>query len=181
VVRYDERGCGLSDWAVEDLSLQAWVGDLETMVDAAGLERFALLGISHGGPIVIAYAARHPERVSHLVLSGTYARGRLLRSAQAREEAELLVSLVRVGRGQANPTFRRAFTTLFVPEATPEQIDWFDELQRVSTSPETAARIRRARGELDVMALASRVAVPTQAADCYGAGGGPTISRPYLR
>ena len=85
MVRYDERGGGLSDWAVEDLSLQAWVGDLETVVDAAGLERFALPGTSHGGPIVIAYAARHPERVSHLVLYGTYARGRLLRSAQARE------------------------------------------------------------------------------------------------
>ena len=161
VVRYDERGCGLSDWAVEDLSLQAWVGDLETVVDAAGLERFALLGTSHGGPIVIAYAARHPERVSHLVLYGTYARGRLMRSAPEREEAELLVSLVRVGWGQANPAFRRVFTTLFVPGATPEQMDWFDELQRVSTSPETAARIRRARGEVDVMALASRVAVPT--------------------
>ena len=107
MVRYDERGCGLPDWAVEDFSLQAWVGDLEAVVDAADLERFALLGISHGGPIVIAYAARHPERVSHLVLYGTYARGRLMRSAQAREEAELLVSLVRVGWGQANPAFRR--------------------------------------------------------------------------
>jgi hypothetical protein len=95
------------------------------------------------------------------VLYGTYARGRLMRSAQAREEAELLVSLVRVGWGQANPAFRRVFTTLFVPEATPEQMDWFDELQRVSTSPETAARIRRARAEVDVMALASRVAVTT--------------------
>jgi pimeloyl-ACP methyl ester carboxylesterase/DNA-binding CsgD family transcriptional regulator len=161
VVRYDERGCGLSDLAVEDLSLQAWVADLEAVVDAAGLERFALLGISHGGPIVIAYTARHPERVSHLVLYGTYARGRLRRSAQAREEAELLVSLVRVGWGQANPAYRRAFTTLFVPGATPQQMDWFDELQRVSTTPETAARIRRTRDELDVTALAGRVAVPT--------------------
>lgn len=160
VVRYDERGCGLSDRAVEDLSLQAWVADLEAVVDAAGVERFALLGISHGGPIVIAYAARHPERVSHLVLYGTYARGRSTRSAQAREETELLVSLVRAGWGRANPAFRRVFTTLFVPEATPEQMDWFDELQRVSTSPETAARIRRARAEVDVTALASRVAVP---------------------
>ena len=160
VVRYDERGCGLSDWAVEDWSLQAWVGDLEAVVDAAGLERFALLGISHSGPTVIAYAARHPERVSHLVLYGTYARGRSMRSAQAQEEAELLVSLVRTGWGQANPAFRRAFTTLFIPGATPKQMDWFDELQRVSTTPETAARIRRARGELDVTALASRVAVP---------------------
>jgi pimeloyl-ACP methyl ester carboxylesterase/DNA-binding CsgD family transcriptional regulator len=130
------------------------------VVDAAGLERFALLGISHGGPLVIAYAARHPERVSHLVLYGTYARGRLTRSAPAREEAELLISLVRVGWGQATPAFRRVFTTLFIPGATPGQMDWFDELQRVSTSPETAARIRRARGEVDVTALAERVHVP---------------------
>ena len=103
MVRYDERGCGLSDWAVEDFSLQAWVGDLEAVVEAAGLERFALLGMSHGGPVVIAYAARHPEQVSHLVLYGTYARGRLTRSAQAREEAELLISLVRVGWGRQIP------------------------------------------------------------------------------
>jgi pimeloyl-ACP methyl ester carboxylesterase/DNA-binding CsgD family transcriptional regulator len=161
VVRYDERGCGLSDWAVEDLSLDAWVADLEAVVDAAGLERFALLGISSGGPIVIAYAARHPERVSYLVLYGAFGRGRLRRSAEARDEAELLVSLIRVGWGQANPAYRRAFTTLFVPGATPKQMDWFDELQRVSTTPETAARIRRARDDLDVTALASRVAVPT--------------------
>lgn len=161
VVRYDERGCGLSDRTVENFSLQAWVADLEAVVDAAGLDRFALLGISHGGPIAIAYAARHPERVSHLALYGTYARGRLHRSAQAREEADLLISLVRVGWGQANPVFRRVFTTLFVPDATSEQMDWFDELQRASASPETAARIRRLRGEVDVTALASQVAVPT--------------------
>jgi pimeloyl-ACP methyl ester carboxylesterase/DNA-binding CsgD family transcriptional regulator len=160
VVRYDERGCGLSDWAVEDFSLQAWVADLEAVVDAAGLERFALLGVSHGGPIGIAYAARHPERVSHLVLYGTFARGRLRRSARSREEAELLVSLVRVGWGQANPAYRRVFTTLFVPGATPQQMDWFDELQRVSTTPETAAQIRRTRDEVDVTALAGRVAAP---------------------
>ena len=161
VVRYDERGCGLSDRAVENFSFQAWVADLEAVVDAVGLDRFALLGISHGGPIAIAYAARHPERVSHLVLYGTYARGRLQRSAQVREEAELLISLVRVGWGQANPVFRRVFTTLFVPGATSEQMDWFDELQRVSASPATAERIRRVRSEVDVTALASQVAVPT--------------------
>jgi fermentation-respiration switch protein FrsA (DUF1100 family) len=94
------------------------------------------------------------------VLYGTYARGRLARSAQAREEAELLISLVRVGWGQANPAFRRVFSTLSIAGATPEQMEWFDELQRVSTSPETAARIRRARGEVDVTALAGRVNVP---------------------
>jgi len=120
VIRYDERGCGLSDRDVEEVSFEASLRDLETVVDAAGLERTALLGVSHGGPVAIAYAVRHPERVSHLVLYGTYARGRLTRdpSPREREEAEALVSLIRIGWGQANPAFRHVFTRLFVPDAT---------------------------------------------------------------
>jgi pimeloyl-ACP methyl ester carboxylesterase/DNA-binding CsgD family transcriptional regulator len=163
VVRYDERGCGLSDRDVGSLSLDAWVGDLEAVVDAAGVERFALLGISQGGPVAVAYAVRHPDRVSRLVLYGSYARGRLHRdpSPEAREEAALLQSLIRVGWGRANPAFRRAFTTLFIPGATSAQMDWFDELQRVSSSPDVAVRIRRARNELDVADLAQRLSIPT--------------------
>jgi pimeloyl-ACP methyl ester carboxylesterase len=163
VIRYDERGCGLSDRDVGEVSLEASLGDLEAVMDAAGVERAPLLGISQGGPIAIAYAARQPGRVSHLVLYGTYARGRLRRdpSPRAREEAETLVSLMRVGWGQANPAFRRAFTTLFVPDATLEQMAWFDEIQRKSTSPENAVRIRQARNEYDVTALAAQVTSPT--------------------
>jgi len=163
LIRYDERGCGLSDRDVEEVSFEASLRDLETVVDAAGLERTALLGVSHGGPVAIAYAARHPERVSHLVLYGTHARGRLRRdpSPREREEAEALVSLIRIGWGQANPAFRHVFTRLFVPDATPEQMDWFDELQRKSTSPENAVRIRQARHEYDVTQLAPRVSAPT--------------------
>jgi pimeloyl-ACP methyl ester carboxylesterase len=161
VVRYDERGCGLSDRDVEDLSLKAWMGDLETVVDAANLDRFALLGISHGGPVAVAYAVRHPERVSHLVLYGTYARGRLRRGLRERQEAEAMIAMVRAGWGRNAPAFRRAFTTVFVPEATREQMRWFDELQRISSSPETAARIRLARNDLDVTDLARQVTVPT--------------------
>src|SRR5688572_22219472 len=95
-VRYDERGCGLSDWAVADLSFDSWVRDLETVVDTLGVERFALLGMSQGASISIAYAVRHPERVTHLVLHGGYARGRLVRSntPQQREEAETMAKLV---------------------------------------------------------------------------------------
>jgi pimeloyl-ACP methyl ester carboxylesterase/DNA-binding CsgD family transcriptional regulator len=168
VIRYDERGCGLSDRDVENLSLDRWVEDLEAVIDAAGVDRFALLGISQGGPVAITYAVRHPDRVTHLVLYGSYARGRLRRdpSAEEREEAELLVSLIRVGWGRANPAFRRVFTTLFLPQGTPSQLEWFDELQRVSTSAETAVRIRQARNDVDVTALARQVAVPTLVLHC---------------
>jgi pimeloyl-ACP methyl ester carboxylesterase len=163
LVRYDERGCGLSDWEVEDLSLEAWLSDLETVVDAAGLDRFALLGVSQGGAIALAYAVRHPERVTHLVLYGAYARGRMKRdlSPHAREEAEMLLSLIRVGWGRANPAFRHVFSELFVPGGTPEQLEWFDELARTSTSPEMAERLERAWYQIEVTALLTKVTVPT--------------------
>lgn len=163
VVRYDIRGCGLSDRDPERLTFGAFVEDLETVVDAAGLERFALLGISQGGAVAISYAVRHPERVSHLVLYGAYARGRMRRglSAEQREEADLLQTIVKVGWAKANPEFRRVFTTRFVPEATVQQMHWFDELMRISASPQTAARLRAVWGEVDVTDLLGRVSVPT--------------------
>ncbi len=163
VLRYDERGCGLSDRDVDDLSLEARVADLEAIIEAAGLEHFSVLGMSQGGPVGIAYAARHPERVSRLILFSTYARGRLMRdpSPAAREQAELMISLIRMGWGQDQPTFRRLFTTLFIPDATPEQMEWFDELQRTTTDPETAVQIRHARNQDDVTGAATQVATPT--------------------
>ncbi|CAN5343998.1 hypothetical protein BH11ACT1_BH11ACT1_25050 [soil metagenome] len=163
VVRYDERGCGLSDRSDPELSLASWVGDLEAVVDAAGVDRFALLGMSQGGPTAIAYAARNPERVSRLVLYGTYGRGRLRRdpTPQAREEAAALVALTRAGWGGPNPAYRRLFTTLFVPGGSDEQMAWFDELQQVSSSPDQAARARAIRSELDVSELAAGLDVPT--------------------
>jgi pimeloyl-ACP methyl ester carboxylesterase/DNA-binding CsgD family transcriptional regulator len=163
VLRYDERGCGLSDHDVEDLSLDARVADLETVIRASGFEQVDLLGMSQSGPVAVAYAARHPERVSRLVLFSTYARGRLLRdpSPSAREHAELMISLIRMGWGQDQPAFRRLFTTLFIPDATPEQMSWFDELQRVTTEPETAVRIRHARNRDEVTCEATQVASPT--------------------
>jgi len=163
LVRYDERGSGLSDRDVERFSVDAWVEDLEAVVDAAGLERFSLLGLSNAGAVAIAYAVRHPQRVTHLVLCGAFPQGRLRRdpSSRAHAEAEALMSLIRVGWGQANPAFRRTFTTLFVPEATHEQMEWFDELQRVSASADTAASMRQAREEVDVNELLGKVTTAT--------------------
>jgi len=140
-IRYDERGNGLSDWNLPDLSFDAWVQDLESVVEAAGVDRFPLLGISQGGAVAIAYAARHPERVSHLILYGAYARGWAKReSPEEIEQRQAALTLVRLGWGKDNPAFRQMWTTLYAPDATQEQAQSFNDLQRVSTSPENAVR-----------------------------------------
>jgi pimeloyl-ACP methyl ester carboxylesterase/DNA-binding CsgD family transcriptional regulator len=161
VVRYDERGCGLSDREVGDLSLEAWVADLETVVDAAGLDHFALLGVSGGAAVALAYAARHPERLTHLVLYGGFARGRMLRRPEDRLQQEALISAIRAGWTDPDPTFRHVFSMLFLPRGTPEQMAWFDELQRRSTSAATAVRLYDARGRIDVAGMAPRVTTRT--------------------
>lgn len=165
LIRYDERGCGLSDREVEDLSFDAWLRDLETIVDATGVDHFPLLGISQGASIAVAYAVAHPERVSHLILHGGYARGRLKRdlrlNPQLRDEAELMNKLAELGWGQENPAFRQFFTTQFIPGGTAEQHRWFNELERVSTSPVNAARFMRVFNEIDVVALLPLVSCPT--------------------
>ena len=168
LVRYDERGCGLSDRHVGDLSVDAWVADLEAVVDAAGLDRFALLGISQAAAIAVVYAVRHPERVTHLVLYGGYARGRKLRGPEARREEDALLSVIRARWAEPDPTFRHLFSMLFLPEGTDEQMAWYDELQRRSTSAETAARLYDARGGIDVVEDAPRVAVSTLVAHARG-------------
>jgi len=160
VIRYDERGTGLSDWEVEEFSLDAWVADLEAVVDAAGVERFALLGLSQGAQISIAFAVRHPERVTHLLVCGGYLGGEQPSPADV-EEAEALDALTRIGWGQANPVFRHVFTMMLVPGATSQVMDWVDELQRVSTSPENAVRFRQAFRTIDVSGLAPLVEAPT--------------------
>jgi pimeloyl-ACP methyl ester carboxylesterase/DNA-binding CsgD family transcriptional regulator len=170
VIRYDERGCGLSDREPQDLSLDAFVGDLATVVDSLGLERFALLGISQGGATAIRYASEHPGRVSHLILCGAYARGRLQRdlTEEDRAEAELLQDIVKVGWGKSDPQFRRVFTTMFVPEATERQKDWFDELMHISITPEMAMRIRRAWSMVDISDWLSRCQTPALVAHAKG-------------
>jgi pimeloyl-ACP methyl ester carboxylesterase/DNA-binding CsgD family transcriptional regulator len=159
VLRYDERGCGLSDAEAGDPSVGTWVGDLEAVIDAAGLERFALLGVSQGAAIAVAYAARHPERVSDLVLYGGYARGRRLRGQREQEEA--LVAAIRAGWTTDDPAFRHVFSMLFLPHGTPAQMAWYDELLRTTTAPGAAVRLFEARGGLDVTAAARRIAART--------------------
>jgi len=161
LIRYDERGCGLSDHEVENLSVDAWVADLESVVDAAGIDDFSLLGISQGAAIALVYAARHPERVSRLILYGGFARGALRRHSIDRTREEALISVIRAGWADPNPTFRHLFTTLFLPNGTEQQMAWYDELQRRSTSAATAARLYEARGNIDVVEFAPQVAVRT--------------------
>ena len=148
---------------IEDVTFGSFVSDLETVVDAAGLQRFSLLGISQGCAVSIAYATRHPERVSHLVLFGGYPIGwsKRAKSAAEKEAGAAMLTLVRLGWGQENPAFRQLFTSQFIPEGTKEQADWFNELQRISATPEDAARNLLANGDVDVSALLSKVSVPT--------------------
>jgi class 3 adenylate cyclase/pimeloyl-ACP methyl ester carboxylesterase len=163
LIRYDARGNGLSDRDIEEVSNEVFVSDLEAVVDAAGLERFALLGISQGCAVSIAYAVRHPKRVTHLVLFGGYPVGwaKRARSAAEKEQGQAMLTLVRFGWGQENPAFRQLFTSQFIPGGTKEQADWFNELQRISTSPEDAVRNLIANGDTDVSALLGQVSVPT--------------------
>ena len=162
LIRYDQRGCGLSAWEVKDLSLEALIQDLDSVVSALDIDRFPLLGVCSGGPVAIAYAAQYPEKVSHLILHGSFGLQRWGReSGRGGEKMRTMIGLVRSGWGQNNPAFRQFFTTLFMPEATPEQMDWYNELQRRSTAPEIAENVLRMVAGLDISALIPKVKAPT--------------------
>ena len=162
LIRYDERGNGLSDWKVEDLSIEALVHDLETVVDAAGLDRFPLLGISQGCAVAISYAVRHPQRVTCMVLHGGYAKGWRVRANPSEiAKREAMLTLVREGWGQDNPAFRQIFTSWYIPDGSLEQMHWWNDLQRISTSPDNAVRLMIELGKIDVTHLLPQVAVPT--------------------
>lgn len=162
-IRYDERGCGLSDWDARDFTFDDWVADLESVVEAVGLERFPLLGVSQGGAVAVAYAACHPDRVSHLVLCGGYARGRAVRAVGDDEKraAALDLELARVGWGRDDPVFRQVFAAQFLPDGTRADWDAFDHLQRRTTSPDNAVRFLDEFGRIDVRDEARQVRCPT--------------------
>jgi pimeloyl-ACP methyl ester carboxylesterase/DNA-binding transcriptional LysR family regulator/AraC-like DNA-binding protein len=162
LIRYDERGNGLSDWDTPELSFDAFVDDLETVVDELKLEQFDLLAISQGAAVAVAYAVRHPERVRRLVVINGYAAGWAVR-ADAAELArrEAMLTLTEVGWGADNSAYRQLFTNIYVPEATPKQMGWFNEMQRLSASPENAVRLQRVLSAIDVRELLPKVQVPT--------------------
>lgn len=161
-IRYDERGCGLSDWNVADISFETFVTDLETVVDAAGLDRFPLLGISQGASVCIEYAARHPERVSHLILFGGYAAGwRHLATPEEAREREAIMVLTGAGWGRDDPAYRHLFTSSFMPDANADQLAWFDDFQRRTTSPKNAVRFLEAFSRIDVRHRLAELNVPT--------------------
>lgn len=161
-VRYDERGCGLSDWRVPEISFETFVTDLETVVDAAGFERFALLGISQGAAVSIEYAVRHPGRVSHLILFGGYDAGwRHCASAADIREREAIRVLIEAGWGSDDPAYRHPFSQTFMPTATDAELAWFDDFQRRTTSPFNAARFLDAFATIDVRHRLAELRVPT--------------------
>lgn len=161
LVRYDERGTGLSDRDVPDFSFEAFVRDLEAVVDTLRLERFALFGVSQGAPVAIAYAVRHPERVSRLVLSGGFAQGwRKRGNASEVARAEASIVLIREGWGQDNPAARQMFTSLIIADATREEMEWMSELERQTASAETAMRLLQVIGDIDVTDLLPQLSVP---------------------
>jgi pimeloyl-ACP methyl ester carboxylesterase/DNA-binding CsgD family transcriptional regulator len=169
-VRYDPRGCGLSDRHVLDLSVAAWDADLEAVAASIEEPRFVLLGLSQGGALAIAYALKHPDRVSHLVLMNAYGQGARVRAKSDAEllEAETLVNLIRIGWGRENPAFCQFFTNLFIPDGKPEQHRWWGDLERETATAEVAAELLRQMQGIDVIESAARLNVPTLIAHCRG-------------
>jgi pimeloyl-ACP methyl ester carboxylesterase len=161
LVRYDQRGSGLSDWNVSDFSFERTVQDFEELVDAAGLEKFVILGGCQGAAVGIAYAVRHPERVRKLIINGTFANGWPAPGPGAREHLEAMLTLIRSGWGRDNPAFRQLWTTLFRPDADSREAAWLNELQRVSSSPDNAARMMAEFPNIRVLDMLPKISCPT--------------------
>ena len=163
LLRYDERGCGLSDTDVADFTVDAWVDDLETVVDAAGLEQFPLFGVSQGGAVAIEYAARNPDRVTKLLLYGAFVKGRPMRAEteDQRRQAEMMPELAALGWDQSVPILRQVFTRRFLPQGPAEAWDEFDALQVRTVSPANAARFLTAFNAIDVEDSCRKVTAPT--------------------
>jgi pimeloyl-ACP methyl ester carboxylesterase/DNA-binding CsgD family transcriptional regulator len=160
--RYDERGCGLSDRKVQEFSAEKWLPDLELVVRAAKPDKpFVLLGMSQGASTAVSYAVEHPEDVSHLVIYGGYLKGWMHRDAEERRRREAVAELAELGWGKPEPVFRRLYTSMFIPGASEQQLEWYDRLCARSTSPTYAARVMRAQGQVNFSGLAEKVTVPT--------------------
>ena len=161
LLRYDQRGSGLSDWNVSDFSFERTVQDFEELVDAAGLEKFTILGGCQGAAVGIAYAVRHPERVTKLIINGTFANGWPAPGPGAQEHLEAMLTLIRSGWGRDNPAFRQLWTTLFRPDADSVEAAWLNELQRISSSPENAASMMAEFPNIRVLDMLPKISCPT--------------------
>jgi len=163
LARFDLRGSGLSDRDVGDMDLDAWVRDLEAVADDLGWERFPLFGLCQGGVMAMAYAVRHPERVSHLVLYNSYLYGGFSSAADERmaKQTEALRRMIEVGWGRSTRAFRDVFARLLMPEGDEEQLSWWDDLQRITAPPENAVRLWTAFNEVDIRDRVPRIRVPT--------------------
>lgn len=162
LVRYDARGTGLSDRNVPELSLNAWVEDLKTVVDDLGLDRFPIFGFCQGGAVAVAFAIRYPERVSKLILYDCYDRGAFVEGTATgvRRQARVLAEMIEIGWGQNASAFREVFSNLLLPTAPKSLQRWLAELQRRTVDPDTAARLWRVFNELDIRDRATQVSVP---------------------
>jgi DNA-binding SARP family transcriptional activator/pimeloyl-ACP methyl ester carboxylesterase len=162
LIRYDARGNGLSDWDIADFSLERQVEDLEPVVDAMALDKCPLLGMSQGAAISVEFAARHPEKVTKLILVGGYTKGwNRIDNPDIVRQTEAMITLVGIGWGKDNPAFRQMFTSMFMPDAPSENQSWFNELQRISTTPANAVKLLRALGEVDITDVLANVRAPT--------------------
>jgi pimeloyl-ACP methyl ester carboxylesterase/DNA-binding winged helix-turn-helix (wHTH) protein len=161
LLRYDQRGSGLSDWNIDDFSFERSLADFEELISAVGWDRFVLVGNCQGGPIGAAYAARHPERVTKLVLVRTFARGWPPPGSMMTEQFSAMLTLIRLGWGRDNPAFRQLFTTLFRPDASPEEAEWMNEFQRITSTPDNAARMMSGLPKLDITDILPKVSCPT--------------------
>lgn len=162
VIRYDQRGNGMSDWDDVDISFEKMVDDMECVIDQYDHEQVAILGMSQGASVAIAYMTRWPDKVSHLVLNGGYARGRRRRGSEKdKAESEALVNMIRYGWATENPAFRHAMTTLFMPDASPEETNWFNAFQKACGPGENMARFREMFDEMDVSDHLKSIKAPT--------------------
>jgi class 3 adenylate cyclase/pimeloyl-ACP methyl ester carboxylesterase len=181
VIRYDQRGNGMSDWHGIELSFERMVDDLESVIDCYEFDKVAIFGPSQAASVSIAYTRRCPEKVSHLILYGGYARGRRRRgSPQAMAESEALVTLIRQGWGADNPAFRQTMTSLFMPDASQDEANWFNEFQKTCGPGENIARFREMFDEIDVSHLLDEVQVPTLVLHCRADSVAPISEGKFL-
>jgi pimeloyl-ACP methyl ester carboxylesterase len=161
LLRYDQRGSGLSDWNIEDYSFERSMKDFDELIEHLGFDRFALFGSCQGGAIACAYAASHPERVTRLILQGAFVSGWPNHGDIVNEQFDALLTLIRLGWGRDNPAFRQLWTTLFMPDSSPAEMDWMNELQRICTSPENAVRLMSDFPKINVVDLLPKINCPT--------------------